>query len=345
MTKQQSVELKGVAICMMLFLHLFNNMDNVSLCDVSLLISGKPLVYRLTRVATPVPLFLILSGYGLYVSYLNHSSGNLRRLLKLYIHYWVVLVLFVGLGSLLKPERYPGVMLDIVNNITGWDTTYNGENWFLFPYVLLSLLSQYLFRWIDKSPKWIVGVSTAMLFLLTYGITDWYSESLHKHPFLNQIVLILYLVFPFVLGVLLKKCSMPAGIKERILKKSLDSSVLVWTGLSALMLLKISLPGIFNPFYAILFVFLFVRVHLPQWLKSVLYALGEHSMTMWFIHTYLCYYLFHEFIYGLKYPLLIFAVLLMLSYFLSDIVNRICKPIIRLLPQKKRNFANKNQPL
>lgn len=342
MTKQESIQLKGVAICMMLFLHLFNNMDNVLLCDTSLSLFGKPLVYRLTRITSPVPFFLILSGYGLYSSYLTHKGGVLIRLMKLYIHYWVVLILFVGLGSILDPSRYPGSLCDVVNNITGWKTTYNGENWFLFPYVLLSLVSVSLFRFIDRNKNWVVGVAGAVVFLLTYGITDWYSAFLYEHQFLNQLILSLYLLFPFVLGVLLKRCCAPACIKKKISKYSLNTSVLVWVAMVLLLVVKVNLPGIANPFYAILFVLLYTRLRLPQWVNSFFYHLGEHSMTMWFIHTYLCYYLFHDFIYGFKYPILIFGVLLILSYFLSDIVNRICKPIIRLLPQKNVTLQTKN---
>lgn len=36
-------------------------------------------------------------------------------------------------------------------------------------------------------------------------------------------------------------------------------------------------------------------------------------MDMWLIHSWFCYYLFHNWIYGFKYPVIIFMVLLVCS--------------------------------
>lgn len=57
--------LKGVAISMMLWLHLFlKESDMGNYTDLNLA-NGEPLAYFLTRLCTPVSFFLILSGYGL----------------------------------------------------------------------------------------------------------------------------------------------------------------------------------------------------------------------------------------------------------------------------------------
>ena len=45
--------------------------------------------------------------------------------------------------------------------------------------------------------------------------------------------------------------------------------------------------------------------------------------TMWFVHTYFCYYMFHDFIYSFKYPLAIYLVLISLSYLVAVIVDSI----------------------
>ena len=51
---------------------------------------------------------------------------------------------------------------------------------------------------------------------------------------------------------------------------------------------------------------------------------------MWMIHCWLCYYLFHDFIYGFKYPVIIFTVLVIISVVCSIIVNVICAPIKKM---------------
>ena len=64
--------LKGVAIIMMLWLHLFLKESEVGNYADFNLPNGQPLAYFLTRLCTPVSFFLILSGYGLAYLYYNN---------------------------------------------------------------------------------------------------------------------------------------------------------------------------------------------------------------------------------------------------------------------------------
>ena len=65
-SKEQSLALKGCALFMMVFLHLFNQTSNLqdtfSLCEVA----GVPLVNFLSKGMNPVGFYMFLSGYGLY---------------------------------------------------------------------------------------------------------------------------------------------------------------------------------------------------------------------------------------------------------------------------------------
>lgn len=113
MTKQQTNIIKGVAILMMIFYHLFNRVgsDYHGLCQPLLYIGERPLVNIIANACHPVAFFLILSGYGL--SYVWENKGNNlrqqgRRILKLYISYWIVMAIFVGMGCFINPAQYPG---------------------------------------------------------------------------------------------------------------------------------------------------------------------------------------------------------------------------------------------
>ena len=104
MTREQTTILKGVAILMMLFLHLFNNPDIGNFCDPLIFLGGVPLVNIISRACNPVGIFLMLSGYGLSYTYFHSNlsfKGQSRRLLKLYIHIglfcWYSLVLDTSL--------------------------------------------------------------------------------------------------------------------------------------------------------------------------------------------------------------------------------------------------------
>lgn len=88
MSKAQSTQLKGIAILMMLFLHLFNHWTPGEYAPW-FFIGERPLVYILSRACNPVGIFLMLSGYGLHYSYTHHSlttKGQIKRLLRIYIY-------------------------------------------------------------------------------------------------------------------------------------------------------------------------------------------------------------------------------------------------------------------
>lgn len=95
MTKQESLEFKGIAILLMLFLHLFNTQERVAECTTFINFwNHKPLVFALSRVGSfCVPLYIFLSGYGLFTLYektQEHTMSPIRRSLKLLLNYWVV---------------------------------------------------------------------------------------------------------------------------------------------------------------------------------------------------------------------------------------------------------------
>lgn len=66
MSKDVSLSLKGVAILLMLYYHLFYDVGLCELTNANLYICGLPFNYLLARLTHPVEMFVILSGYGLY---------------------------------------------------------------------------------------------------------------------------------------------------------------------------------------------------------------------------------------------------------------------------------------
>ncbi|EFL46733.1 hypothetical protein HMPREF9296_2583 [Prevotella disiens FB035-09AN] len=123
--------LKGVAILMMIFLHLFAKPDIVNNCHPLLFIGGKPLVTLLTHSCLPVGFFLLLSGYGLHYLYVSGRDigpiSQVKRLLKLYIAYWFILLIFVSIGSYVNPEIYPGNLQKIIGNVVSWENSYTSN--------------------------------------------------------------------------------------------------------------------------------------------------------------------------------------------------------------------------
>lgn len=240
MTKQQTNIIKGVAILMMIFYHLFNRVgaEYHGLCHPLLYIGERPLVNIIANACHPVAFFLILSGYGL--SYVWENKGNNlrqqgRRILKLYISYWIVMAIFVGMGCFINPAQYPRDFWSIIGN-----------------FILGALLYRYAAR--KKIQRLRAWQASALLVLLV-GL-EMLSPTQADDSFYAFFVILLILQFPY---------------QNRM-----------W--------------------------------------GAFLANLGRHSMPMWMCHTFLSIYLFPNFIYGFRYPLLIFVVLTALSYAISIVV-------------------------
>ena len=319
MTKQQTNIIKGVAILMMIFYHLFNRVgsDYHGLCQPLLYIGECPLVNIIANACHPVAFFLILSGYGL--SYVWEK--------KLYMSYWIVMAIFVGMGCFINPAQYPGDFWSIIGNITAVKTTWNYETWFLFPYVLLSMTSMWLFRMMDRLGN---KVSFIIAFLLSFGsafiISRCSAKGIDINPVINVVLVYCDLLLDFILGALLYRYA--ARKKIRRLRVWQASALLVIiVGLE--MLSSTQADDSFYAFFVILLILQFPYQNRPG--GAFLANLGRHSMPMWMCHTFLSIYLFPNFIYGFRYPLLIFVILTALSYAISIVVLKLSAVLENLL--------------
>ncbi len=330
MNKTESKLMQGVAILLMLFLHLFNSEVRVEeLCSGYLTVGGTSLVYILTRAANPVPFFLLLSGYGLGYVYREGRltpRGQARRLLRLYFSYWLTLVVFAGMGCFLRPEKYPGSVWDVVGNVTSWSYSYNGETWFLLPYALVSLTSLWLFRLRERLGLWVTLAGSLFLSFCTGFLISRYGDSyLYTHFAAYLPVKYVSFLFPFYLGSALQEWARRRG--------SLHFS-LPWRGvwmplaLVALVAVRCSTPhSYFHVLYAAAFILLLLNCPRPRLMDAFLLEMGRKSMLMWFVHTYFCYYLFKEFIFSPRQPLLVFLLLLVCSYATAAVLGRVVQRV------------------
>ena len=333
MDKRQSTLLKGIAILMMLWYHLFYHEEVAELCTPLLFIGDEPVARMVARACYPVSFFLILSGYGL--SYLYQKGrlsvkSQLRRLLQLYIHYWVVLLIFVTIGCFINPERYIIDPIHLVANITGLHCTYNGETWFLLPYAIICLLAVGFIPWLFRIDNWRKVLLFVGGYALCFGAMKlfmalFFSETLdgtHIFIFILQVVYVIVNFFYFALGVLLYRL-------ERHLLTLPTNRVVVM----ALLLLIIVVKSQFkvtlaDGLYAFVFIILFLQLPIGRRTGNVLENIGRHSMPMWMTHTFFAVYLFPDFIYGFSYPVLIFLVLVAITWLVSFPILWLSKRII-----------------
>lgn len=332
MNKQETLILKGVAILFMVFGHLFYRDDLISLCQCLVWIGDKPLAQLLCRVTGPIFFFLFFSGYGLYYKRTGIDKNRYRRVLKLLESYWIILTLFLIVGHLMHPTRYPGGIVVILQNYTGYHTTYNQECWFLLPFAILSLCSRFVLRIFDFLKSfYVLSLLFIVNFLTSFIISRYGSSMLFDTMYLYQPFLVIHFLFPFCMGA--------ASAKEGWIDKA-RSYFSVHQTLTALVLgCAIFIRDCFDTSiiqteFVFVFVVLFLSMKRAQFIDKALSLLGDYSMYIWMIHTWFCYYLFKDFIYSFKYPMLIFFTTMILSLVVAWGVKSIQKNIMFLLKKE-----------
>lgn len=208
MTKEQTLQIKGVAILMMLYVHLFHSTENVELCTYWLNYGSTPFIQKLTRCTTPVPFFLIISGYGFMKALMSKrqsSKTKLQRAFNLYIPYWMVTIIMCMIVLCINRGDMDFGLQSIISNITAIDTTYNPHCWFILPYLLLATFSRPICQFVQNNKALTVVLIGLLCHVSTYAALDYWEDFLHNNPLILLAVNLIYFLFPFFLGTLLAK--------------------------------------------------------------------------------------------------------------------------------------------
>lgn len=146
----------------------------------------------------------------------------------------------------------------------------------------------------------------------------WRTVSLQK-PLAVQSFLILHLAPSFIFGAMLQRTGFIHKMQEKY------NSRWLWLALILVVIIVcVTRTAAWGPLYAMAFIVLFLSAPRWQWVDKGLMLLGNHSMNMWLIHAWFCYYIFHDLTYSLGYPLLIYIALIVISLLCSYLVNAIC---------------------
>ncbi len=310
--------LKGIAILMMLFLHLFNNpsLDNLY---THLYVDGHSLANFLSRACNPVHFFLILGGYGLYSVWLEKNDKNrYKRIEKLFIHYWITLLVFVPITIIFVNRAFIDGILNFIVNVTALDCTWNSAAWFLLPYAILSLSYPIFFKIMKYKGLVLLWASLFAHLTASYMMLKYPQIAYHQH-LISLFNNVLYLSFSFLLGAWVRKSNLVTSIsKIKIPNWSVCLFLLI------LIIIRCIINSIsVDPIYSLFFILLFLKIKVPQLIGKTLHWFGIHSLNIWLIHIWICMIILKDFIYQLQYPILIFAATLTISSILSILFSLI----------------------
>lgn len=328
LTKSESLQIKGSAIIIMVFLHLFNPAEYLDRCVLNVMFLGKPLVSQLaTYSEICVSLYLFLSGYGLYILFeKNNRIFVWKRIFKLYLLFWACFIVFIPLGCFIVPDSYPKDILTFFENITAWKTSYNWTWWFIFPYILLLLVSNFLFKCISSWKFYSSIVVSGLIYVVSYIVISLYKPYLHEYHILSVFFEFLRMICVFMWGGIFVKYDLFLKLKNTIRLNAFYNNILMLFILFFSLIVRSLIPiHAASIFYTIVFVCCFYMIRKGKIIEKFFILMGEHSTNIWLIHAFFCWYYFDDFIYGLKYPLLIYVVTLVCSLASSFVVNKVYK--------------------
>ena len=341
MDKNDSIQLKGIAILMMVWLHLFSEQSITEDCINFLFFKGRPLAYMLTKLcACCVSMYAVLGGYGLSAVY-SKSQGEMhngRRALLLMANFWIVCLLFIPVGCIFRPDIYPGDWAQLLLNISAVSYSYNGAWWFLLPYVLITLCSKHIIRLLlHSSLRKEMAIFSALLILhvAAYIAKDYCNPSPGSLKQLADVGLnVIYLLFMFAIGVALFKHHWIQTLRkhlEQYDKKRRNASLAL--ALFGICLLRISIgnSALMNLPFSVLIIILFTLLEKPCACTSAATFLGQHSTNVWLCHCFFLNMLLQGQVYALRYPLAILIAVLLLALTASYFIKRIFTPIRNMM--------------
>ncbi|OON38538.1 hypothetical protein BTJ39_17930 [Izhakiella australiensis] len=337
-TREQTAFIKGMAILMMLFHHLFafpNRIDpSIVIIPLSQQINFELNIAQYCKIC--VPIFLFLSGYGFAFSKRKGPKDLSKKAVSIYSQAWLVALLFVPIGMLFfnGDGRYTLSLQSLLLNLSGLDTSWNLEWWFLFLYVAY-LFSYPLLLKIPPLPLLAMSLVASVVGTRLYwhNFQAWY---------LKDIIAYLIWILPLTSGLMLGRHG--TQINAWLERHGISNRLLTPLCIAAIVVIGYGLTKYFFVSLCLivpLLAFCLIQLHnvLPQAPRRIFYSLGNRSGFMWLTHSFYCYYFIQPIVYSPHYTLAIYALLIALSWITSVVLGGIFDGIKRFVSPASRPEA------
>lgn len=324
--------IKCIAICAMVIHHLFAELHPGF---------GGELRYFSIACKACVSMFLFVSGYGLTVQYSKLMSGftsetraakvvssikfMLKRFAKFYLSYWVVFLIAVPIGVLVFGRTFDvaygaenNTFFELAKDFFGFKGvySYNATWWFNRLIIILYLMFPLLF-WAFRNK-----IAIAMVVLL---VLMWPENLLFFMDYLEPNLQDMLIAFIF--GMLCAKYSNAINrLRDRFNPYVVCAVLLgavIFCGFNRIYpLIPFYYGKVMDPFIAVFTAYSVVCIRRVFSLKSrgALF-IGKHATNIYLLHTFILGYFFHDFIYGINQPLLMFLAVMGITLALSIVLE------------------------
>lgn len=312
---------KGIAICLMIWHHLFWDTSSFGIAFGGVNISQAMGI--VSKVC--VSIFLILSGYGIYESTKNEfdiKKTYSKHLAKIYVNYWYIIMVSLIIGFLffrnnllqMLPQNHP--YLGIILSLSGLQylVGYKGFNpswWFISVTIVLYLLYPIFRCLLEKYNFKFFLIS--ILFLFAVNI-----------PYIGNTV---FWFFPFIFGMYISKNNI-LSIIYNIFYKNYCFIILfllfvVFT--YTRYILGMTINGyVFDSIYALLIITInFVFLSRIKIISLICVFLGKHSMIMYLVHMFITnYYIGSVTINMINQPVFMFFISLIITIIVALLIEK-----------------------
>jgi hypothetical protein len=134
-------------------------------------------------------------------------------------------------------------------------------------------------------------------------------------------ILYLSFMFTFYIGAILYKKNCLGIIKNYFSSVKYRQAIILFSLIILICARCIINTSAWNAVYSLLLIVLFLNLYRPYFIDNFLMKLGNVSMEMWLVHSWYSYCIFKEEVYSLKYPLLVFIVMLAISYYSAILIK------------------------
>lgn len=330
-TIDNTLTCKGVAICIMLFHHLFYPQPLWENYWWKIRLGNRPLIaFMAMHGKICVTIFVLLSAYGLTFSYRKlcdkekHKGKwktdilfSKNQIKKLYLLYWPIFIVAVICGGV-TGLRVPSVVYESLGEgirdflgiayIIDGETPFNDIWWYISFALLLYLLFLLLYKGMRKFPYVMLAISFVIGIKPTSSIP----------------IMIEFRRYSFVvcMGVFMAE----SDLMSKMLNAGTRLIRIVLSGSACIVFFCIRCVWAFtfDAFLAIAIIVLVVELTGDKgWYP--LKFMGKHSGNMFLIHGLLYQFFLKKMIYGFWYPPLIWGVLLGISLVCSIVIEDIKK--------------------
>lgn len=316
-SKNDSKILKCVAICLMVFHHLFAFPERVAVKYINIFdfnfFHFETLLSYFGRIC--IVMFVFISGYGMSkqffydenTSLLEQYKRTIKKLWKFYTMYWLIMLVTLPYGFIKGIYKFE--LIGFIKNIIGLNCSYNAEWWYVWFYINLLLLFPLIFRtvnWIMRKSK---SISKILVILLTV-ITIFFKQD-----------------FSYWMIVILSIGIVKYSLFDRLYNKIENIILIPIIGCICCFFLRSYIPLNIDFIISIFLCFFIVairkEIRINNLVESICINIGNYSMYIWLIHSFFCYYYFQNFTYSFYISWIIFIVCMTVSYMVGLLINKI----------------------